>query len=103
VNKTSAISNPANTFRERIRSSNSHAGAIVPITLGREHENYLKEEKAASPWRKIAIARIDLCRGFERYGLWLLKNPSFLPNSQNLGDTKCAESMTGLCCVSEMQ
>jgi len=24
--------------------------------------------------------------------LWLLKNSSFLPNSQNLGDTKCPEN-----------
>lgn len=24
--------------------------------------------------------------------LWLLKNSSFLPNSQNLGDTKCLEN-----------
>jgi hypothetical protein len=28
----------------------------------------------------------------ERYRLWLLKNPSFLPNSQNLGDTECLEN-----------
>ena len=25
-------------------------------------------------------------------GLWLLKKSSFLPNSQNLGDTKCLEN-----------
>jgi hypothetical protein len=51
--------------------------------------NFAVGNQIASQCRNVAISFVEVN---ERYGLWVLKKSSFLPNSQNLGDRKCLEN-----------
>jgi len=58
---------------------------VGTVPLRRETKSPMKpESKELTNYYKIASLR-----GFERYGLWLLKNSRFQESRENFGERKC--------------